>query len=74
MKCMCFFSVKLSSFAILKSFLTQFSQLVFAVWNSQPDFLWFLWQIDDLLRVGYIKANLMQEFSNVPVLFFIYSA
>ena len=39
MKFICIFSVKLCSFAILKAFLTQFWQLVFAVSNRQPNFL-----------------------------------
>ena len=72
MKFFCIFSVKLCSFAILKAFLTKFWQLVFAVSNRQPNFLWFLSQKNDLLWVGSVTANLIRQFSNVSMLFFIY--
>ena len=70
-KIICIFSVKLCSFAILKVFLTQFWQLVFAVSNRLLNVLWYLWQKDDLLWVGSVTANLIREFSNIPMLVFI---
>ena len=71
-KFFCISLVKLCSFTILKAFLTQFWQLVFVVSNSQPNFLWVLWQNDNLLWVGFVTVNLIREFSNVPMLFFVY--
>ena len=70
MKFICILSVKLFSFAVLKALLTQFWQLVFAVSNRQPNFLWYKY---DLLRVDSFTENLIWEFSNLPSVFFVYT-
>ena len=63
-----FFLVKLCSFAILKAFLTIG---IFCIKPpAKPPVI--PWQKDDLLWIGSVTANLIWEFSNVPMLFFIY--
>ena len=67
-KLICISSNKICSFPISKAFLTQFWQLIFGVSNRLLNFLLFLWHKDNLLWVGSLTANLVREFSNVPVL------